>query len=153
MAGTYAGQFVMEGFLNIRLPPWKRVALTRAVALVPALSVAIWSDADSSDSDSMNEFLNVLQSVQLPFALIPILHFTSNPLLMGPFANGFKMRCLGWIVTTLVCFVNIYLVIEKVNLGDLSSLGQVGAVVTGLAYFAFLGYLVALEFIRLLAEK
>ncbi|RHY81207.1 hypothetical protein DYB31_008225 [Aphanomyces astaci] len=153
MAGTYAGQFVMEGFLSIRLPPWKRMALTRAVALVPALSVAMWSESRPSESDSMNEFLNVLQSVQLPFALIPILHFTSNPVVMGTFANGRTMRLIGWAMTLVVCFVNIYLVVDKVPLAALAPLAQTATVGGGLAYFAFLTYLVALEVKRLVAEK
>ncbi|RLO01957.1 hypothetical protein DYB28_006129 [Aphanomyces astaci] len=153
MAGTYAGQFVMEGFLSIRLPPWKRMALTRAVALVPALSVAMWSESRPSESDSMNEFLNVLQSVQLPFALIPILHFTSNPVVMGTFANGRTMRLIGWAMTLVVCFVNIYLVVDKVPFAALAPLAQTAAVIGGLAYFAFLTFLVVLEVKRLVAEK
>ncbi|KAJ8555027.1 hypothetical protein ON010_g9456 [Phytophthora cinnamomi] len=88
MTGTYAGQFVMEGFLNLRISPWKRVALTRCVSLVPAMTVAILSQRNPGDSDTMDEMLNVLQSIQLPFALLPVLIFTSSPATMGDFVNS-----------------------------------------------------------------
>ncbi|KAK3607943.1 hypothetical protein CHS0354_006538 [Potamilus streckersoni] len=85
MTGTYAGQFVMEGFLNIKWAKWKRVLLTRSIAMVPTIVVALIA---TSDLDNMNNWLNVLQSVQLPFALLPILHFTNSSRIMGEFKNG-----------------------------------------------------------------
>lgn len=68
MTGTYAGQFVMEGFIQLKLSPWKRVFITRCAAIVPAIIVAI---AAQESLDTLDEWLNVLQSVQLPFALVP----------------------------------------------------------------------------------
>lgn len=73
MTGTYAGQFVMEGFLDIKLPVWKRVFFTRCIAVMPALVVAFIADYDEVDT-----YLNILQSIQLPFALIPLIKFTSS---------------------------------------------------------------------------
>ncbi|KAI9981494.1 hypothetical protein PInf_009247 [Phytophthora infestans] len=84
MTGTYAGQFVMEGFLDIRIAAWKRVALTRGVALIPAILVALICQDRQFQSDRFNELLNVLQSVQFPFALLPLLAFTTSTRLMGP---------------------------------------------------------------------
>ncbi|CAC5399995.1 SLC11A2 [Mytilus coruscus] len=83
--GTYAGQFVMEGFMNIRWSKWKRVLLTRSIAMVPTIIVALIA---TNDLDAMNNWLNVLQSVQLPFALLPVLHFTSSETIMREFKNG-----------------------------------------------------------------
>ena len=83
MTGTYAGQFVMEGFLDIKLPVWKRVLLTRTIAIVPALSVVFMSSFTLTNLDT---FLNILQSVQLPFALVPLIKFSSSPEIMGVFA-------------------------------------------------------------------
>uniref|UniRef100_A0A8C5H8K1 Natural resistance-associated macrophage protein 2-like n=1 Tax=Gouania willdenowi TaxID=441366 RepID=A0A8C5H8K1_GOUWI len=74
MTGTYSGQFVMEGFLNLRWSRFARVLLTRSIAITPTLLVAIFQDVQHLTG--MNDFLNVLQSLQLPFALIPILTFT-----------------------------------------------------------------------------
>ena len=63
MTGTYAGQFVMEGFLKLKIAPWKRVTLTRSFAMVPTLGVALF--ATSNILNQMNEYLNVLQSIQV----------------------------------------------------------------------------------------
>ena len=87
MTGTYAGQYVMEGFLKITLPNYLRLAITRAVALVPATCVAVVANSDSLAADKLDEWLNVLQSVQIPFAILPLLRFTSDPRIMGDFVN------------------------------------------------------------------
>jgi hypothetical protein len=73
----------MEGFLRLRIKPWKRVALTRTLAMIPTLLVALF--ASRTILNRLNEWLNVLQSFQLPFALIPLLHFVAIPGIMGPF--------------------------------------------------------------------
>lgn len=71
-AGTYAGQFVMSGFLNIKVNPFARALLTRAVAIVPALGVALSARSGRTQLDVLNQVINVLQAVQLPFAVIPV---------------------------------------------------------------------------------
>ncbi|MGH0176989.1 UNVERIFIED_CONTAM: hypothetical protein FKN15_013655 [Acipenser sinensis] len=86
MTGTYSGQFVMEGFLNLKWSRFARVFLTRSIAIIPTLLVAVFQDVQTLTG--MNDFLNVLQSMQLPFALIPILTFTSLNSIMNDFANG-----------------------------------------------------------------
>jgi natural resistance-associated macrophage protein 2 len=83
MTGTYAGQFVMEGFLDISLPVWQRVLLTRSIALIPALSISFMP---SGALVQMDTYLNILQSIQLPFALVPLIRFTSSYEIMGVFA-------------------------------------------------------------------
>jgi len=82
MTGTYAGQFVMEGFFDIKLTVWKRVLVTRSIAILPALGVAFMNNFDNVDT-----YLNILQSVQLPFALVPLIKFTSSAKVMGPFST------------------------------------------------------------------
>ena len=77
--------FFTQGFINIKWAKWKRVLLTRSIAMVPTIAVAL---AATKDLDKMSSWLNVLQSVQLPFALLPILHFTSDSRIMGQFKNG-----------------------------------------------------------------
>ena len=75
MTGTYTGQFVMGGFLNLRIKQWQRVAITRSVAIVPTLAVALlYRQHKSNAMDVLTQWLNVLQSIQLPFALIPVSH-------------------------------------------------------------------------------
>ncbi|GAB9463219.1 Metal ion transporter [Globisporangium polare] len=146
MTGTYAGQFVMEGFLDIRIDAWKRVALTRGVALVPAVIVAVISQNSQFRSDRFNELLNVLQSVQLPFALIPLLAFTSSSGVMGwSFVNS---RVIGTILlmgTCLLCAVNyalVYRILQK-NLPDDLPFATVGFLcLVALFYVLLLLYLV-----------
>ena len=72
MTGTYSGQFVMGGFLNLNVVKWKRIAITRSAAIAPTLLVALAFRNQDTKLDSLNEWINVLQSVQLPFALIPV---------------------------------------------------------------------------------
>merc|ERR1712048_239053 len=87
MTCTYAGQIIMGGCLEIQLAPWKRVAFTRAIALGPSIFVAAATVGDDKLFNSINEYLNVLQSVQLPFAMLPLLYFTSQPRVMGRFRS------------------------------------------------------------------
>lgn len=82
MTGTYAGQFVMQGFLKMRFAPWMQVAITRSIAIFPSLIVAFTDSIDSLDG-----WINILQAIQLPFALIPLLKFTASSNVMKDFKN------------------------------------------------------------------
>ena len=84
-SGTYAGQFIMGGFLNLRLKKWLRALITRSCAIVPTIIVALVFNRSEASLDVLNEWLNVLQSVQIPFALIPLLTLVSNEQIMGVF--------------------------------------------------------------------
>ncbi|KAK5864000.1 hypothetical protein PBY51_000979 [Eleginops maclovinus] len=146
MTGTYSGQFVMEGFLNLRWSRFARVFLTRSIAITPTLLVAIFQDVQ--DLTGMNDFLNVLQSMQLPFALIPILTFTSLPSLMNEFANGLVYKIGGGLVILVVCAINMYFVVVYVT--ELNSVWlYVLAAFLSIAYLTFVGYLVWLCLIAL----
>lgn len=83
---TDLGIFVTQGFLNLTWKRWQRVLLTRTIAIMPTIFVAIFSGIN--DMTTMNDLLNVLMSLQLPFALLPILTFTSSHHIMTDFANG-----------------------------------------------------------------
>lgn len=82
MTGTYAGQFVMEGFLDFKLPVYQRVLITRSIAIAPALCVSF---LNSELLTQMDTYLNVLQSVQLPFALAPLIKFVGSENIMSEF--------------------------------------------------------------------
>ncbi|KAM6982113.1 natural resistance-associated macrophage protein 2-like [Tautogolabrus adspersus] len=139
MTGTYSGQFVMEGFLNLRWSRFARVLLTRSLAITPTLLVAIFQDVRRLTG--MNDFLNVLQSLQLPFALIPILTFTSLPSLMEEFSNGLVSKIGGGLVILMVCCINMYFVV--VYVAALNSVWlYVLAAFLSIAYLTFVGYLV-----------
>ncbi|XP_036388571.1 natural resistance-associated macrophage protein 2-like [Megalops cyprinoides] len=138
MTGTYSGQFVMEGFLNLRWSRFARVLLTRSIAITPTLLVAIFQD--TQHLTGMNDFLNVLQSMQLPFALIPILTFTSLSSIMNDFANGLAWKIGGGLLILVVCAINMYFVVVYVT--TLSSVWlYVLASFLCFAYLGFVGYL------------
>ncbi|KAM3935206.1 natural resistance-associated macrophage protein 2 isoform 2-T3 [Leptodactylus fuscus] len=139
MTGTYSGQFVMEGFLNLKWSRFARVILTRSIAITPTLLVAIFQDVEHLTG--MNDFLNVLQSLQLPFALIPILTFTSLRPVMNDFANGLGWKIAGGILILIVCCINMYFVVVYVSsLGHLAF--YIGAAILSVLYLCFVGYLV-----------
>merc|ERR1712228_52054 len=102
----------MQGFLNIKWAPWKRTLLTRSIALGPSLLFAV---VFTKNMDTLNEWINVQQSVQLPFAIIPLLCFNCNPRIMGEFRlRGWKEVGM-WLFTILVIAINIYLTITVLN--------------------------------------
>ena len=113
MTGTYAGQFVMEGFLNIQWSRWRRVLFTRSIAILPTFMVAVF--ADINNLTSMNDLLNVVQSLQLPFALLPILHFTNSYVVMKTFRNGTIMKVVIWLLAISVIAINFYFVYSFIS--------------------------------------
>ncbi|KAM6259960.1 natural resistance-associated macrophage protein 1 isoform 1-T1 [Spheniscus humboldti] len=139
MTGTYAGQFVMEGFLQLRWSRFSRVLFTRSFAILPTVFVAAFKDV--SHLTGMNDLLNVLQSILLPFAILPILTFTSLRPLMQDFTNGLLGKVLMTLITGLVCAINIYFVVDF--LPTLQGLGYhipLGLLLA--AYVAFVTYLI-----------
>lgn len=112
MTGTYAGQFVMSGFLNLRVKKWVRALVTRSVAILPTIAVALVFDTSDQALDQLNEWLNVLQSVQLPFALIPLLCLVSKERVMGTFKIGPAVQALSWGIALLVLGINGYLLVD-----------------------------------------
>lgn len=96
-------------FCRPQISPWGRILITRSVALVPALVVAVITRNDNGSTalDSLNQWLNLLQSVQLPFALIPVLAFNASRSLMGKFVNSPAMIGLTVAISLLVMLVNV----------------------------------------------
>lgn len=107
LTGTLAGQIVMEGFLNIRLKPWLRRLITRLIAIVPALIVTIlYGERGTSE---LLVFSQVILSVQLSFAVVPLVMFTSDKLKMGAFVNPRWLTILSWAVAALIIVLNLVL--------------------------------------------
>jgi manganese transport protein len=104
LTGTLAGQIVMEGFLDIRLKPWLRRLITRAIAIVPAALVI--GIAGENKVTSLLILSQVVLSFQLPFAVIPLIQFTSNRSKMGEFANSRLTTVIAWIVAAAILFFN-----------------------------------------------
>lgn len=111
ITGTLAGQIVMEGYLRLRINPWMRRLITRLLAIVPALLV-IWI-AGEEKVDDLLVFSQVLLSMQLAFAVIPLIHFVSNKGRMGKFAIGTFTKVGAWLVAAVIITLNIKLVAEE----------------------------------------
>lgn len=110
LTGTMAGQIVMEGFLEIRLRPWVRRLLTRLMAIVPAAVVAgLYGE---SGVNQLLIFSQVVLSLQLSFAVVPLVRFTSEPAKMGRFVNSTRLRIVAWLVSAIIIALNVYLLFE-----------------------------------------
>jgi manganese transport protein len=113
LTATMAGQIVMEGFLHIRLKPWARRLLTRLVAIVPALVVIVLCGEGSTTS--LLIFSQVILSLQLPFAVIPLIMFTSDRKLMGEFVNPRWLKLLACVVATIIVGLNSWLLFQTIT--------------------------------------
>ncbi|KAL4379651.1 hypothetical protein GQ457_02G015040 [Hibiscus cannabinus] len=146
ITGTYAGQFIMGGFLNLRLKKWLRAVITRSFAIIPTIIVALIFDASESALDELNEWLNVLQSIQIPFALIPLLCLVSKEQVMGSFKIGSVLKTVAWFVAILVMLINGYLLL------DFFSSEVTGVIFTSIVfaftggYVVFIIYLISRDF-------
>jgi len=110
LTGTLAGQIVMEGFLNIRLRPWLRRLITRGIAIIPAATVAVVYG--ESGTAKLLVLSQVILSMQLSFAVFPLVKFTSEKLKMGEFVNPLWLKLLAYLVAGIIASLNIWLLIQ-----------------------------------------
>jgi len=110
LTGTLAGQIVMEWFLDIRLLPWVRRLITRAVAIVPAVIVSII--AGESGTAKLLVLSQVILSLQLSFAVFPLVKFTSDRAKMGEFVNSRLLNVLAWTVAVVIATLNVWLLFQ-----------------------------------------
>lgn len=110
LTGTLAGQIVMEGFLNIRIRPWLRRLITRGIAIIPAAIVAILYG--ESGTARLLILSQVILSLQLSFAVVPLVMFTSEKAKMGEFVNGPVLKTLAYAVTALIIVLNVWLLVQ-----------------------------------------
>jgi manganese transport protein len=113
LTGTMAGQIIMEGFLNIRIQPWLRRLVTRLLAIVPAFMV-IWLSGNGGTLKLLI-LSQVVLNLQLPFAIVPLLHFTNDRQRMGVFASGWKLRLGGWATAVIVVGLNVWLAAQSIS--------------------------------------
>jgi manganese transport protein len=120
ITGTLAGQIVMEGYLNLRITPWLRRLITRMIAIIPALIVILLYG--ESETGPLLVLSQVILSLQLGFAIIPLIHFTSDKKTMGIFAIKPWLRILAWIIALIIVSLNVKLVFQEV-VGWINSAG------------------------------
>jgi manganese transport protein len=113
LTGTLAGQIVMEGFLDLRLRPWVRRLITRAIAIVPAVIVSIL--AGESGTAKLLILSQVILSLQLSFAVFPLVQFTSDKAKMGEFVNATATRVLAYSVAIVIASLNVWLIVQSIQ--------------------------------------
>jgi len=142
LTGTFAGQIVMEGFLNLRLRPWLRRLVTRALAIIPAvLTIYYFGDGGTFKLLILSQ---VVLSMQLPFAVIPLIRFTNDAQRMGSFANRAWVRVLAWSAASVIIALNLWLVATTV--GPWMAESAWHALLVGPPVLAILGLLVFVTF-------
>jgi manganese transport protein len=149
LTGTLAGQIVMEGFVRIRLRPYLRRLITRSIALLPAVVVIIISGDEGTYK--LLILSQIILSLQLPFAIVPLVHFTSDKLKMGSFANKLWVKTLAWITSAIIIGLNGKLVYDQLMgwvMGGAPAIVSIMLVVITLTISLFLIYIVALPLIR-----
>jgi manganese transport protein len=149
LTGTLAGQIVMEGFVRIRLRPYLRRLITRSIALLPAV-VVIWIYGDEG-TYKLLILSQVILSLQLPFAIVPLVHFTSDKLKMGSFASQFWVKVLAWITSAAIIILNGKLVYDEIMgwiAGGAPLLISILTIGFAAAISFFLVYIILLPLIR-----
>ncbi len=128
ITGTLTGQIIMEGFINIRLQPWIRRLVTRLLAIIPALAVIVYFGEASTGM--LLVLSQVILSMQLSFAVIPLIHFVSDKQLMKKFVAPLWTRLLSWLCALVIVSLNIRLVVGV--LGDAATSGNMNALLLSL---------------------
>jgi manganese transport protein len=113
LTGTLAGQIVMEGFLNLRIRPWLRRLITRLLAIIPAvIAIAI---SGEKGAENLLILSQVVLSLQLSFAVFPLVMFTSDKLKMGEFVNPTWLKFLSWTVAITIAVLNVWLLFQTIR--------------------------------------
>jgi manganese transport protein len=112
LTGTLAGQIVMEGFINIRLRPWLRRLITRLIAIIPAI-IVVWLYGERGTGPLLI-LSQVVLSLQLPFAVFPLVMFTSDRAKMGAFVNPPWLKGLAWVVAVIIAVLNVWLLYQTI---------------------------------------
>ena len=118
ITGTLAGQIVMEGFLKIRIRPWLRRLITRLLAIVPAIFLI--GVSGGKNTVGLLVFSQVVLSMQLSFAIFPLMSFTSDKKMMGEFVNSRGVMIVGYALCTVIASLNLYLLYQALGWGWMS---------------------------------
>ena len=141
ITGTLAGQIIMEGYLSLRINPWVRRLITRLLAIIPALLVIIIYGEQKVDA--LLVLSQVILSLQLGFAIIPLIHFVSDKKTMGKFVINPFTKMLAWVIAAVLVYLNIKMLINEaagVWAGDAEG-PKIFLVLAGLLFLTLLGYI------------
>jgi manganese transport protein len=109
ITGTLAGQVVMEGFIHIKLQPWLRRMITRSIAIIPTI-IVVWFTGERG-TEKLLLLSQVILSLQLSFAVVPLVIFTGSRTLMGEFVNSRLLQMVSWIVAVLIAGLNAWFLV------------------------------------------
>lgn len=151
ITGTLAGQIVMEGYLRLRINPWMRRLLTRLLAIIPAI-VVIYIFGDK-EVDSLLVLSQVILSLQLGFAIIPLIHFVSDKQKMGDFVIKTPVKLIAWLIAIVLVYLNAKMVIGQITEFYAGPAHIVWKVVVGLAALGAALLLAYISFFPLLQKK
>jgi manganese transport protein len=140
ITGTLAGQIIMEGYLNLRINPWVRRLLTRLLAIVPALIVIIIYGEEKVNS--LLVLSQVVLSLQLGFAIIPLIHFVSDKKTMGDFVIKPITKITAWLIAGILIFLNLKMLINEAASAwvDVTIFSKIGLIILGIISLALLFY-------------
>ncbi|MEE6674468.1 Nramp family divalent metal transporter [Pediococcus acidilactici] len=116
ITGTLSGQIIMEGFIRLRVPLWVQRLVTRLLSVAPVLIFAIYYHGDEAKIENLLTFSQVFLSVALPFAVIPLVMYTSSKKLMGEFANRQWVKWCAWVATIVLILLNVYLILQTLGI-------------------------------------
>ncbi|MCI1923774.1 MAG: Nramp family divalent metal transporter [Lentilactobacillus buchneri] len=116
ITGTLSGQIIMEGFIHLRMPMWAQRLLTRLLSVTPVLIFAIYYHGNEAKIENLLTLSQVFLSVALPFAIIPLVKYTSDKKLMGEFANKSWVKYCAWTATVVLIGLNVYLILQTLGL-------------------------------------
>jgi len=151
ITGTLAGQIVMEGYLQLRINPWMRRLLTRLLAIVPAM-IVIYIFGENK-VDSLLVLSQVILSLQLGFAIIPLIHFVSDKKTMGAFAIKPYIKVLAWLIAIILVYLNIRMVANEIE-SFFTTPGNIGwKIIITTAVILFISLLIYISFFPLFRKK
>lgn len=116
ITGTLSGQIIMEGFINLKMPMWLQRLVTRLLSVLPVLGFAIYYHGNEAKIESLLTFSQVFLSIALPFAVIPLVKYTSDKKIMGRFANSTWSKALAWFSTIVLVILNGYLILQTLGI-------------------------------------
>ncbi|MDR0792742.1 MAG: Nramp family divalent metal transporter, partial [Chitinophagaceae bacterium] len=151
VTGTLAGQIVMEGYLNLRINPLLRRLITRLIAIIPPVVVIlIWGE---NEIDSLLVFSQVVLSLQLGFAVIPLIYFVSDKSTMGEFAIKPIIKILAWLVVAILVYLNVHLVVDEAKKLFEENTAWYWKLLTGMSMLAFAWLFVSMMVYPLLEKR
>lgn len=151
VTGTMAGQIVMEGYLRLRINPWMRRLITRLIAITPAVIVILISGDENLDD--LLVLSQVILSLQLGFAIIPLIHFVSDKETMGAFAIKLPTKIAAWLVAAILIFLNVKLVFDS-SLNVFEQAGNlIGKIAVVAAWLAFAWLFCMMTFLPIIRKR